>query len=110
MCQNFKLFFTSTFSKFANVSKYDESDYCQTSEWNLVYVEFARSDDPILNQTIHNLKPFTQYALYMKTYTIATKSETKGAISNITYFTTLPDRKYKLLIIAHFDSLEMLKS
>lgn len=37
---------------------------------------------------ISHLKPFTLYAFYVKTYTIAT--ETNGAMSEIQYFTTSP--------------------
>lgn len=35
-----------------------------------------------------HLKPYTQYAVYVKTYTIA--SEKKGGQSKIEYFRTLP--------------------
>ena len=38
---------------------------------------------------LHNLKPFTKYAVYVQTYTIATAS--RGALSKIVYFTTEPD-------------------
>jgi hypothetical protein len=38
---------------------------------------------------IHSLKPFTKYALYVQTYTIATASQ--GALSKIYYFRTEPD-------------------
>ena len=38
------------------------------------------------------LKPFTQYAVYVQTYTIS--SATRGAVSNIGYFKTLPTCKH----------------
>lgn len=44
-----------------------------------------------LNHILTQLKPYTQYAFYVKTYTIAT--EAFGAQSNIQYFRTLPDGK-----------------
>lgn len=41
-----------------------------------------------LNAILTNLKPFTQYAFYIKTYTMA--SENNGAQSDINYFRTMP--------------------
>lgn len=47
------------------------------------------------NSSVHyllaQLKPYTQYAYYVKTYTVAT--ERFGAQSNISYFRTSPDGK-----------------
>lgn len=56
------------------------------------------------------LKPYTQYAFYVKTYTIAT--EQSGAQSQISYFRTKPDGKLQILtsvlilipMILHFSS------
>lgn len=52
-----------------------------------------RDDDNITfyDHIIPNLKPYTRYALYIKTYTINTA--TKGAQSDIKYFKTKPDSK-----------------
>lgn len=44
-----------------------------------------------LNHILTRLKPFTQYAFYVKTYTIAT--EKSGAQSPIQYFRTDPGSK-----------------
>lgn len=41
-----------------------------------------------------HLNPYTQYAFYVKTYTIA--KENNGAQSNITYFTTSPSGNQNL--------------
>lgn len=48
------------------------------------------SEDRI-HYLLTGLKPHTQYALYVKTFTIATYRY--GAKSDILYFKTLPDRK-----------------
>lgn len=45
-------------------------------------------------QVVNDLMPFTQYAIYVKTYTVA--QENQGARSNISYFTTLPSGNYCL--------------
>lgn len=42
----------------------------------------------MLTHIIPNLKPYTQYALYIKTYTLAIA--TRGAQSDIIYFKTKP--------------------
>ena len=40
------------------------------------------------------LKPFTQYAVYVQSYTISTAD--RGAMSPIVYFTTDPDGEYHM--------------
>ena len=45
-------------------------------------------DEDHVTALLLNLKPWTQYAVYVQTYT--TSSAKYGAISNIVYFTTLP--------------------
>ena len=42
-----------------------------------------------VSEIIAHLKPFTQYAVYVQTYTIA--SANRGAMSDIVYFTTMSD-------------------
>lgn len=41
---------------------------------------------------ITGLKPYTQYAYYVKTYTMA--SESNGAQSDINYFRTMPGSRF----------------
>lgn len=45
-------------------------------------------DEDYATALLLNLKPWTQYAVYVQTYT--TSSAKYGAISSIVYFTTLP--------------------
>nr|XP_018916405.1 PREDICTED: insulin-like peptide receptor [Bemisia tabaci]XP_018916406.1 PREDICTED: insulin-like peptide receptor [Bemisia tabaci] len=63
-----------------NVSLYDGRDACGNDGWMMD----DTTDDYLLLLT--GLKPFTRYAYFVKTYTIA--SETNGARSDITYFRT----------------------
>jgi insulin receptor len=77
---------------YQNVSIFDGRDACSTNVWKVDDFETSGDSDSNDTNLIHiitYLKPYTQYALYVKTYTIA--SETKGAQSDILYFKTQPD-------------------
>lgn len=83
-----------------NVTMYDGRDACGGDGWRVEDVS-AESATPqsyngteiqgplYLTHILTLLKPYTQYAYYVKTYTIAT--ERSGAQSKVMYFTTLPD-------------------
>lgn len=66
-----------------NVTLYDGRDACKGDVWNMVDADVGAYE-----QIISPLKPFTQYAFYVKAYTLPLAR--KGAQSNITYFTTDP--------------------
>ncbi|XP_066590355.1 insulin-like receptor isoform X2 [Prorops nasuta] len=90
-----------------NVTMYDGRDACGGDGWRVDDVSATESTDnsnadtndkfnssvpkePVyLIHILTQLKPYTQYAFYVKTYTIAT--ERSGAQSKVRYFTTLPD-------------------
>lgn len=82
---------------YQNVTMYDGRDACGGDGWRVedVSAESATSQQhngtqqPYLAHILTLLKPYTQYAYYVKTYTIAT--EESGAQSKVMYFTTLPD-------------------
>ena len=61
------------------------------SRWRTIDVPIPDENTTTLTQLLTDLKPFTQYAYYIKTYTIAT--EPSGAQSKIKYFKTLPTSK-----------------
>jgi hypothetical protein len=85
---------------YQNVSIFDGRDACSTNVWKVDDFETSGDSDSNDTNLIHiitYLKPYTQYALYVKTYTIA--SETKGAQSDILYFKTQPDSKYSSIFI-----------
>nr|BBI47313.1 insulin-like peptide receptor 1 [Gnatocerus cornutus] len=71
-----------------NVTLYDGRDACGGDGWRVDDVTVSENDTKVTHPLMR-LKPYTQYAFYVKTYTIAT--ERRGAQSNISYFTTLPD-------------------
>ncbi|XP_011864735.1 PREDICTED: insulin-like receptor isoform X2 [Vollenhovia emeryi] len=83
-----------------NVTMYDGRDACGGDGWRVedVSAETAPSqsnkstelqETSLLTHIMTLLKPYTQYAYYVKTYTIAT--ERSGAQSKVNYFTTMPD-------------------
>jgi len=57
-------------------------------------VAIAESIDDEITFIITGLVPNTQYAFYVKTYTLT--DSRFGGISNISYFTTAPGSKYAL--------------
>ncbi|XP_071643096.1 insulin-like receptor-like [Temnothorax longispinosus] len=83
-----------------NITMYDGRDACGGDGWRVEDVSAesttpqshngTESQEPVYHTHILTLlKPYTQYAYYVKTYTIAT--EKSGAQSKVKYFTTLPD-------------------
>lgn len=86
---------------YQNVTMYDGRDACGGDGWRVDDVSVETSVDFVpsnssepqeptyLSHILTQLKPYTQYAYYVKTYTIAT--ERSGAQSKVTYFTTMPD-------------------
>ncbi|CAH1796561.1 unnamed protein product [Owenia fusiformis] len=72
---------------FKNISRYSGRDACGSEVWNIKDQEVTQGNNIVF--LLVELKPWTQYALYVKTYSI--RSATNGAISDIIYFTTKPD-------------------
>ncbi|CAH1989756.1 unnamed protein product [Acanthoscelides obtectus] len=72
---------------YRNVTIYDGRDACGQDDWR-VYDVAVQETDQTVTQLLPNLKPYRQYAFFVKTYTIA--SEKTGAQSDIMYFMTLP--------------------
>ncbi|XP_061926885.1 insulin-like peptide receptor isoform X1 [Apis cerana] len=80
-----------------NVTMYDGRDACGGDGWKVDDVSAStnstlmdsRQEKSVHTHYLSQLKPYTQYAYYVKTYTIAT--ERSGAQSNLTYFRTMPE-------------------
>lgn len=88
--------------QYQNVSIYDGRDACSTNSWKVDdYEAGSDNDDPLITHIIPGLKPFTQYALYIKTYTIASPSFTEGAQSPIIYFKTQQDSENQMIIFRY---------
>ncbi|KAF4523359.1 hypothetical protein B566_EDAN005513 [Ephemera danica] len=86
---------------FQNVSAYDGLDVCGGNDWRVDDVASATSyedegvsadgDPRKVYQILTRLNPNTQYAFYIRTYSLTTASH-YGGQSPIQYFTTLPSR------------------
>lgn len=78
-----------------NVTMYDGRDACGGDGWKVddaplnSNTSLAKNSRSVYTHFLSQLKPYTQYAYYVKTYTIAT--ETSGGQSKLTYFRTPPD-------------------
>ncbi|XP_026465449.1 insulin-like receptor [Ctenocephalides felis] len=76
-------------ARYRNVTVYDGRDACGGDGWIVEDV----ANQPQASEFLHiftHLESYTQYAFYVKTYTIA--SAVEGGQSPVLYFTTLPDQ------------------
>ncbi|KAG5667137.1 hypothetical protein PVAND_015134 [Polypedilum vanderplanki] len=85
---------------YTNVTLWDGRDACGDDGWSVEDVNDFRNNKKV-SQPLTKLEPYTQYAYYVKAYTLAT--EKTGAQSEISYFTTKPDvpevvKKFKLTV------------
>ncbi|KAB0404556.1 hypothetical protein E2I00_019438 [Balaenoptera physalus] len=111
-CESDVLHFTSTTTwknriiitwhrPFKNVTEYDGQDACGSNSWNMVDVDLPPNKDVEPGILLHGLKPWTQYAVYVKavTLTMVENDHIRGAKSEILYIRTnasdkIPIRKY----------------
>lgn len=84
-----------TEAPYQNVTLYDGRDACGGDGWIVDDVNVPASPDgatpyPKITHIVPDLKPFTQYALYVRTYMISRTVNVEGAQSDIIYFRTKP--------------------
>ncbi|XP_072840343.1 insulin receptor-related protein isoform X3 [Pogona vitticeps] len=79
-------------SPFQNVTEYVGQDACGANSWNVVDVELPLSSDQEPGVILQNLKPWTQYAIFVRAITLTTAEEGRnyGAQSEVVYIRTLP--------------------
>ncbi|XP_040162955.1 insulin-like receptor isoform X2 [Anopheles arabiensis] len=70
-----------------NVTFYDGRDACNSQGWRVDDVAYIQENDDATH-ILTKLQAFTQYAYYVKTYTLS--SENLGGQTDITYFRTSP--------------------
>lgn len=73
-----------------NITMFDGRDACSGESWRVEDVAVVEGK---VTHLLSNLKPYTQYAFYVRTYTIA--SEDSGAQSAIHYVRTAPGKPTK---------------
>ncbi|XP_035870994.1 insulin receptor-related protein isoform X2 [Phyllostomus discolor] len=79
-------------SPFQNATEHIGPDACGTQSWNLLDVELPLSRNQEPGVTLAPLKPWTQYAVFVRAITLTTAEESphQGAQSPIIYLQTLP--------------------
>ncbi|KAM4664021.1 insulin receptor-related protein [Discoglossus pictus] len=79
-------------SPFQNITEYLGQDACGANNWNVVDVELPLNNDQEPSVTLTNLKPWTQYAMYVRAITLTTADEGRnfGAQSDVVYIRTKP--------------------
>uniref|UniRef100_A0A8C3PF28 Tyrosine-protein kinase receptor n=1 Tax=Chrysemys picta bellii TaxID=8478 RepID=A0A8C3PF28_CHRPI len=79
-------------SPFQNVTEYVGQDACGANSWNVVDVELPLNNDQDPGVALLNLKPWTQYAIFVRAITLTTAEEGRnyGAQSEVVYVRTMP--------------------
>uniref|UniRef100_A0A8C3RX14 Tyrosine-protein kinase receptor n=1 Tax=Chelydra serpentina TaxID=8475 RepID=A0A8C3RX14_CHESE len=79
-------------SPFQNVTEYVGQDACGANSWNVVDVELPLNNDQEPGVALLNLKPWTQYAIFVRAITLTTAEEGRnyGAQSEVVYVRTMP--------------------
>ncbi|XP_032319888.1 insulin receptor-related protein isoform X3 [Camelus ferus] len=79
-------------SPFQNATEHVGPDACGTQSWNLLDVELPLSRTQEPGVTLAPLKPWTQYAVFVRAITLTTAEDSphQGAQSPIIYLQTLP--------------------
>lgn len=77
---------------FQNVTEYVGQDACGAHSWNVVDVELPLHSDQDPGVALLGLKPWTQYALFVRAIPLTTAEEGRnyGAQSEVVYIRTLP--------------------
>ncbi|XP_078388482.1 insulin-like growth factor 1a receptor [Cetorhinus maximus] len=75
---------------FQNLTEYDGQDACGSNSWSMVDVDLPQSKAQEPGVYLTNLKPWTQYAIFVKAITLATSEDGRnhGAKSEIIYMKT----------------------
>ncbi|NWT03769.1 INSRR protein, partial [Mionectes macconnelli] len=79
-------------SPFQNVSEYVGQDACGAQSWNVLDVDLPLSSDQEPGVALLNLRPWTQYAIFVRAITLTTAEEGRnyGAQSEVVYIRTMP--------------------
>jgi hypothetical protein len=76
---------------FQNISAFEGQEGCGSNSWNMVDVELHEDRDVDPGVLLSNLKPWTQYAVFVKAITLMVEDKhTPGAKSKVVYIHTSP--------------------
>uniref|UniRef100_A0A8C9VLL2 Tyrosine-protein kinase receptor n=1 Tax=Scleropages formosus TaxID=113540 RepID=A0A8C9VLL2_SCLFO len=76
---------------FQNITEFDGQDGCGSNSWNMVDVELPANKDSNPGAMLSSLKPWTQYAIFVKAVTLVVDDRhILGAKSKVVYIRTSP--------------------
>ncbi|KAK2842226.1 hypothetical protein Q5P01_012426 [Channa striata] len=76
-------------SHYQNITDFDGLDGCGSNSWHMVDVDLPQEKNTDPKVTLHNLKPWTQYAIFVKAVTLQVEDKhVSGAKSDIIYIRT----------------------
>ncbi|XP_028969810.1 insulin-like growth factor 1 receptor [Esox lucius] len=76
---------------YQNITEFDGQDGCGSNSWNMVDVDLPQDKDSDPGVLLSPLKPWTQYAIYVKAITLLVEDKhILGAKSEIVYIRTSP--------------------
>ncbi|KAL0978002.1 hypothetical protein UPYG_G00164560 [Umbra pygmaea] len=76
---------------YQNITEFDGQDGCGSNSWNMVDVDLPQDTDTDPGVLLLPLKPWTQYALYVKAVTLLVEDKQHlGAKSDVVYIRTSP--------------------
>lgn len=80
---------------YQNITEFEGQDGCGSNSWNMVDVELRPDKDSDPGVLLSNLKPWTQYAVFVKAITLMVEDKhMPSAKSKVVYIRTSPSGKY----------------
>ncbi|XP_041853686.1 insulin-like growth factor 1a receptor [Melanotaenia boesemani] len=77
-------------SPFQNITEFDGQDGCGSNSWHMVDVDLPQDKNADPKAFLQHLKPWTQYAIFVKATTLQVDKHVSGAKSDIVYIRTRP--------------------
>lgn len=76
---------------YQNITEYEGQDGCGSNSWNMVDVELGQDRDSDPGVLLSGLKPWTQYAVFVKAITLVVENKhMPSAKSKVVYIRTRP--------------------
>lgn len=83
---------------YQNITEFEGQDGCGSNSWNMVDVELRPDKDSDPGVLLSSLKPWTQYAVFVKAITLMVEDKhLPSAKSKVVYIRTSPSGKYHFI-------------
>lgn len=93
--RKYAVFLSVLTSQFQNITEFDGQDGCGSNSWHMVDVDLPHDQNIDPKITLLQLKPWTQYAIFVKVITLQVGDKhITGAKSDIIYIRTRPSCKF----------------